>query len=105
MSDKIHGNKGRKRTPFLEETKKKMGESSKGQIPWNKGKRGLQKHSEETRRKMSEMNKGKNNPMYGKHLSEETRRKISELHKGRKHSEETRRKMSEAMKGRKKPRI
>ena len=53
---------------------------------WNKGKRGLQKHSEETRRKISEMNKGKNNPMYGKHLSEETRRKISEAMKGRKKS-------------------
>ena len=83
-----------------EEAKRKMNESSKGQIPWNKGKRGLQKHSEETRRKMSEMNKGKNNPMYGKSVSDETRRKISKTMKGRTFSEESKRKMSEAQKAR-----
>ena len=67
MSDKVHGNNGRK--------------------PWMKGKR----HSEESKRKISEGNKGKNNPMYGKipwnkgkHLSEETKRKMSEAMKGRK---------------------
>jgi len=32
-----------------------------GHIPWNKGKKGLQKHSEETRRKIGEIEKGENN--------------------------------------------
>ena len=53
----------------------------------------------------SESMKGKNNPMYGKHLSEEAKRKLSEANKGnqafkgRHHSEETKRKLSEVTKG------
>jgi hypothetical protein len=43
---------------------------------------------------------GKNNPMFGKHLSEETKRKLSEMFKGRFVSEETRKKMSIGLKGR-----
>lgn len=35
-----------------EEAKKKMSLARKGKIPWNKGKTGLQKHSEETKLKM-----------------------------------------------------
>ena len=72
MSNKVHGNKGRKRT---KETRRKMSEALKGRIfseEWkrkigegNKGK----KRTEETRRKLSEVKKGRNNPMYGKHLS------------------------------------
>ena len=52
ISDKVHGNKGRKLSEetkrkmseamrgrtFSEETKRKMSEAKKGQIPWNKGK-------------------------------------------------------------------
>lgn len=34
------------------EARKKMSESHIGQIPWNKGKVNLQRHSEETRNKM-----------------------------------------------------
>ncbi len=69
-----------------EETKRKMSESSKGQIPWNKGKRGLQKHTEETKRNMSKARNGRKNPMYGKPRSKATKRKISEAMKGRKKS-------------------
>ena len=36
-----------------EEARKKMSESLMGNIPWNKGKIGLQTHSDETRQKMS----------------------------------------------------
>ena len=54
--------------------------------------------------------KGKNNPMYGKHLSEETKRKIGEASKERNagenhpfyskhHTEEAKRKISDARKG------
>ncbi|NMJ86816.1 MAG: hypothetical protein EX285_03090 [Thaumarchaeota archaeon] len=60
-----------------EETKRKMSESSKGQIPWNKGKKGLQKHTEESKRKISEAKKGVI-------FSKETKRKISKSLKGRK---------------------
>lgn len=49
--------------PKSEETRKKMSEAHKGQVPWNKG-----KHlSEEQKR----------------HLSEETRKKLSEAKKGK----------------------
>ena len=54
--------------------------------------------SEETRRKIGESTKGKNHHMYGKTRSEETKRKISESSKGKNLSEETKRKMSEAKK-------
>ena len=63
----------------------------KGRIPWNKGKTGLQKHTEESKKKMSESSKGK------KH-TEESRRKMSEALKGKRASEETKKKMSEARK-------
>ena len=49
----------------------------KGHIPWNKGKKGLQKHSEKTKRKISELHKGKK-------LSEEHRKKLSNAIKGKK---------------------
>lgn len=45
---------------------------------------------------------GKNNPMYGKHMSEETKKRISEKMRGVKKSDETRKRMSEAMRGKKK---
>ncbi len=92
MSDKVHGNKGRK---LSEETKRKMSKAWKNR----------ESVSDKTKRKMSERMKGKNNPMYGKHHSEEAKRKISEGNKWRIFSEETKRKMSDAHKARKKSRI
>jgi len=56
----------------------------KGHIPWNKGKKGLQKHSEETKKKLSQIRKGKPKPWQkGKKLPLEHRRKMSEAHKGK----------------------
>ena len=40
-----------------EESRKKISESLKGNIPWNKGLKGAQSHSEETKQKMSRMRK------------------------------------------------
>ena len=54
-----------------DDTKKKIGETSKGR-----------KHSEEFKRWISERNAGSGNFMYGKHHTEETKRKISESKKG-----------------------
>ena len=46
-----------------EEMKEKMSKVHLGQKPWNKDKKGLQKHSAETRKKMSESHpKGENHP-------------------------------------------
>lgn len=59
----------------LSKIAKERGFGKKGHIPWNKGKKGLQKFSKETRKKMSEVRKGK-------HHSKETRKKISEAKKG-----------------------
>ena len=61
---KIHNKIGKK---LSEETKLKIGESSKGR-----------RHSEETKRKLIEAHKGKK-------LSEETKKKMSESRKGKKH--------------------
>jgi len=70
--------KGRKAS---EETRKKLIESHKGQVPWNKGvtsyitsRRG-QKHTEETKQKMREKRKGQI-------FTEETRKKMSESSRG-----------------------
>lgn len=76
--------------------RKRNSETSKGQIPWSKGKKGI--HSEEGLRNISEKNKGKN-------VSEETREKLSKSLKGKmlkdlnpmygkKHTEESKNKMS-----------
>jgi hypothetical protein len=67
-------NKGKK---WSEEIKKKISESMKGIIPWNKGKKGVQIFSEESKRKISEANKGKNNGNYGKKFSKDTKKKMS----------------------------
>lgn len=79
-----------------EETKRKLSEALKGNIPWNTG-----KHlSEETKKKLSEAKKGKHHK--GVPHSEESKKKISETLKGRKPydmTDETRRKMSETRKG------
>jgi hypothetical protein len=109
-----------------EETRKKIGEASKGNTNMLgkihseetkiKMSEANKNPSEETRRKMSERQKGEKNHNYdktaseetkrklsdsskGKTLSEETKKKISDSSKGKTHSEETKRKISEANKG------
>lgn len=102
--------------PHSEETKKKIGEKSKGRKMSEETKRRISeaekgKHnSEEAKRKMSEAKKGKTfsdehkrklaESHKGKRQSEEHKRKLSESRKGKHRSEETKRKMSEAAKGR-----
>lgn len=79
--------KGKKRKSFTNETRKRMSNSHKGQVPWNKG---LIKETDERVKKNSESNKGrkrsketklkmrKNNAHYwkGKTRTEETKLKI-----------------------------
>ena len=98
---KNHGTKvsaGLKGKPKSEEHKRKLSEAGKGNVPWNKGKTGIQestrkgvKVSDEVRAKMSEAHKGKKN-------TPEQKAKISAKLKGRVISEETKKKMSEARK-------
>lgn len=68
-------------------TRKKISDSLKGHIPWNKGKREI--YTEESLKKMSLSRKGKmvgeKNPFWGKKHSEQTKQKMrkpkSEIHK------------------------
>jgi len=84
--------------PKSDEHKKKLSDAGKGNVPWNKGKTGVQessrkgvKVSDEVRAKMSAAHKGKAN-------TEEQKAKISAKLKGRVMSEATRKKMSDARK-------
>ena len=90
ISEKL---KGKQRT---EQQRINIAESHKGQVPWNKGKKGC--ISDETRKKMSEARKGKVPGNKGKPCSEEKKMKISIANKGRHHTEEVKRKMSETRK-------
>jgi group I intron endonuclease len=65
--------KKRERQPLSEETKRRISESKKGNVPWNKGKTGM--YSQETLNKLSASSTNR------KH-SIETRQKMSEAHKG-----------------------
>jgi group I intron endonuclease len=49
-----------------EEIRRKNSEAHLGKIPWNKGKIGLQTHSEETKKKISERMKKNNKQYFGK---------------------------------------
>lgn len=71
---------------------KNLSNAHKGQIPINKGIKGIQKLSEETKQKMSAAQKGKQ-------FSDETKQKISEALKGRQLSDEHKQKLSNACKG------
>jgi len=98
---KNHGDKvseSLKGKPKSEEHRKKISNTLKGNVPWNKGKKGCQEAwnkgkslSDESKRKMSESQKGKV-------MSEEIKMKISNSTKGKKLSEETKKKMSESRK-------
>jgi hypothetical protein len=79
--------KTRKTHIVKDETRKKMSESHKGIVSWNKG----ISHSEETKRKMSESQKrikrtwliGQISPMKGKHHIEESNEKNRHAHLGK----------------------
>lgn len=83
-----------------EETRKKISQSNKGQIPWTAGKH----HSLETKEKMRLSALGKKKSIQhiekmrlnqlGKKASEETKKKMSEARKGIKRSTEVRARMS-----------
>jgi len=57
--------------------------NKKNQIPWNKGKKGLQFCSEETKKLLSHINSGSNNAFFGKKHTEETKKNIGEKRKGK----------------------
>lgn len=75
---------------------KKLSESHKGQVAWNKGLKNI--YSEETRRKIGEKNKGKSYRK-GKKMSESAKLKISLANKGKKRTDEQKRILSEKLKG------
>lgn len=57
---------------FPEKHRKNISISHKGQIPWNKGKKGIYS-----------INKAEKNPMFGKHHSEKHKEKLSKLLRGK----------------------
>jgi len=89
----------------------------KSRIPWNKGKKFPNYHTESTKKRISESMSGINNPFYGKKhteetkerirkarakqkpISEEGRKKLSLANTGKKRTVETRKKMSNSRKG------
>lgn len=89
----IPWNKGKKRPPFSDEWRKKLGLASKGRIL-----------SSEHKKKISEALKGRVSPMKGRTLSEEHKKKLSIANKGRvsighPHTMEHRKYMSQLMQG------
>lgn len=96
---------------LTEETKKKISESKKGKVSWNKGLKNPRPnyhHSEETKCKISLGNKGKKQTKetknkirlkkLGTHHSDDTKRKIGLSSKGRECSEERKEKIREIRK-------
>jgi len=73
------------------------GDGSYGFTPWNKGLKGVFKHSEESKKKMSEYRKkhtiGEDNGFYGKKHSDENKKRWSEQRKGSKWNEIQRQKL------------
>ena len=78
------------------ESRKKISEAAKGQVPWISGKH----HSKDAIQKIKEAVTGNKN-MLGKHHTDETKRKISTAKKGIALSEEHKQKLSAANKGEK----
>jgi len=105
-------NKGKKAS---KETKKKLSESHKGQIPWNKGipcreetkiklrlKNTGKEKTAETKQKLSDSLKGRVSPMKGRKQTEEAKNKISKANKNKKKppfTEEHKRNISISRKG------
>ena len=83
--------RGKERTPCTDETKLKISESNKGNIPWNKNKTGI--YTEERLEKMR-----------SRVISPETRQKMSKARKNIKQSHESNMKRRESMLGKSKPR-
>ena len=110
VKDKISASK--KGTICSAEHRSKLSAAGKGRTPWNKGIRGVFKHSDEAKAKISACKKGKKIPpeivektaakLRGRKLSDEHRAKLCEKRKGRrpglgrKQSEEERQKHREA---------
>lgn len=113
--------KGVPGTAHTSETKEKIGNANKGNIPWNKGKTGVMsvearakislavknrtiseetKLKHRTRKATSETKEKIGNAQRGKVTSAETKAKMSAAAKGRTFSDETRAKMSIAKQGR-----
>ena len=86
--------------PRPEETKRKISKANKGQVPWNKGKRGV--YSDKTLREISEAAKGREPWNKGRPRTEEARQNIgaalvgNQNSLGHQHTEGAKRKMSEA---------
>lgn len=78
-----------------QEARANMSKGQKGHVPWNKGKRGVQKFTDETRSKMSLSHIG-NKSALGNKLSKEVCDKMSLAHKGMVFSEEHKKKIGEA---------
>lgn len=91
-----NGGGGLSHTNYPEELRQKLREVHKGQVAWNKGKKGC--FSEETRKKMSEAAKKRENRPQ---MTEEQKEKLRSLRKGMKLSDEWRKKLSESHKGQK----
>lgn len=88
---KIKMSKFQKNKFVSDETKQKLSQSHKGQKAWNKGIKGVFKHSDETKKKIGNSSKLRT-------ASDETKQKISIANKGHIHSEETRIKISQQIK-------
>lgn len=88
MIESRRGMTGKKHS---EDSKRKMSETKKGRVPWNKGKSGI--YSKETLKKMSEHKKGRK-------ISEEHRNILIEANKGRKMTDYTRKRLNEGRKKR-----
>jgi len=73
---------GKKRS---NQTKKKLSESHKGQVPWNKGLTDI--YSDETKKKMGTPRYGSENPFYNKKHTDRTKKILSELRKNKTYEE------------------
>ena len=70
------------------------------EAPWNKGKPGIQKHSEEVKEKIAKAKQGNKNRL-GINHTDESKQLMSIAKKGKARSAEARKKISETMKARK----